>query len=54
MQISEYESKLRQRGLGPKTCNWDELSDINDPEEAILTNTYKNSLKNKTSAALAQ
>lgn len=45
-QLSQYENRLYQRGLGPKTQRWTELSDNNihiENEELILRNTYLNS-----------
>ena len=45
-QLSQYENRLYQRGIGPKTQRWTELSDNNihlENEELILRNTYLNS-----------
>ena len=45
-QLSLYENKLYQRGIGPKTSKWTELSDPAfhlENEELILRNTYLNS-----------
>ena len=45
-QLSQYENKLYQRGLGPKTTRWTELSDTAfhlENEELIIRNTYLNS-----------
>jgi len=45
-QLSQYENRLYQRGMGPKTQRWTELSDNNihlENEELILRNTYLNS-----------
>lgn len=46
-QLSQYENRLYQRGLGPKTTRWTELSDNSttpiENEELILRNTYLNS-----------
>jgi len=41
-----YENKLYQRGIGPKTQRWTELSENTfhlENEELILRNTYLNS-----------
>ena len=45
-QLSQYENRLYQRGIGPKTQRWTELSDAAfhlENEELILRNTYLNS-----------
>jgi hypothetical protein len=45
-QLSMYENRLYQRGIGPKTQRWTELSDGSfhlENEELILRNTYLNS-----------
>jgi hypothetical protein len=45
-QLSLYENRLVQRGLGPKTSKWTELSDNTfhlENEELILRNTFLNS-----------
>ncbi len=45
-QLSMYENRLYQRGMGPKTQRWTELSDNTfhlENEELILRNTYLNS-----------
>lgn len=45
-QLSQYENKLYQRGLGPKTTRWTELSEMTfhlENEELIIRNTYLNS-----------
>ncbi len=45
-QLSVYENKLYQRGIGPKTSRWTELSESTfhlENEELILRNTYLNS-----------
>jgi hypothetical protein len=45
-QLSQYENKLYQRGIGPKTQRWTELSDNHiqiENEELIVRNTYLNS-----------
>lgn len=44
-QLSEYENRLKQRGLGPKTSKWTEISDENqflESEELMLRNTFLN------------
>lgn len=42
-----YEQRLAQRGLGPRSTQWDDLSDKQtyhlENDELILRNTYKNS-----------
>ena len=46
-QLHNYERRLYERGIGPKTKRWNELADSNIPdienEELILRNTYMNS-----------
>ena len=45
-QLSLFENRLVQRGLGPKTSKWTELSDNSfhlENEELILRNTFLNS-----------
>ena len=46
-QLHNYERRLYERGIGPKTKRWNELADSNQPdienEELILRNTYMNS-----------
>jgi hypothetical protein len=46
-QIQMYESKLVARGVGPKSKEWNELSDTVtyhlENDELILRNTYVNS-----------
>lgn len=45
-QLSLYENKLYQKGIGPKTSRWTELSDNAfhlENEELIVRNTYLNS-----------
>lgn len=44
-QLSEYESRLKDRGIGPKTSKWTEISDENqflESEELMLRNTFLN------------
>ena len=44
-QLSEYESRLKKRGLGPQTSKWDEICDENkflESEELMLRNTFLN------------
>ena len=46
-QLTDYEGKLKQRGLAPKSERWTEISDTMtyhlENEELILRNTYINS-----------
>ena len=46
-QLHNYERRLYERGIGPKTKRWNELADSNVPDiendELILRNTYMNS-----------
>lgn len=46
-QLHNYERRLYERGIGPKTKRWNELADSKVPdienEELILRNTYMNS-----------
>lgn len=45
-QLSLYENRLVQRGIGPKTSKWTELSENSfhlENEELILRNTFLNS-----------
>ena len=46
-QLQQYETKLINRGLGPQSHRWNELSDKTtyhlDNDEMILRNTYLNS-----------
>lgn len=45
-QLSQYENRMYQRGIGPRTQRWTELSDNTfhlENEELILRNTYLNS-----------
>ena len=44
-QLSDYENRLKARGMGPKTSKWDEISDENrflESEELMLRNTFLN------------
>ena len=44
-QLSEYENRLKNRGLGPKSSKWDEIADENkflESEELMLRNTFLN------------
>lgn len=44
-QLSEYESRLKKRNLGPKTSKWDEVAEENkylESEELMLRNTFIN------------
>jgi hypothetical protein len=44
-QLSDYESRLRLRGLGPQTAKWDEIAQENrylESEELMLRNTFLN------------
>lgn len=44
-QLSEYENRLKARGLGPQTSKWDEISEENkylESEELMLRNTFLN------------
>ena len=47
IQLQMYEQRLAQRGLGPRSTQWDDLSDKQtyhlENDELILRNTYKNS-----------
>jgi hypothetical protein len=42
-QLTGLEARLAKNGIGPKSGNWEEVSDPNDVDELIMTNTYKNS-----------
>ena len=44
-QLSQYENRLKARGLGPETSKWDEISEENkflESEELMLRNTFLN------------
>ena len=44
-QLSDYENRLKNKGLGPKTSKWDEISEENrflESEELMLRNTFLN------------
>ena len=44
-QLNDYESKLKERGLGSKTCTWNEICETTNKfenEELLLRNTYLN------------
>jgi protein-tyrosine phosphatase len=44
-QLSEYESRLKKRSIGPKTSKWDEIADENkflESDELMLRNTFLN------------
>lgn len=44
-QLSQYENRLKARGLGPQTSKWDEISEENkflESEELMLRNTFLN------------
>lgn len=44
-QLSDFENRLKARGMGPKTSKWDEISDENrflESEELMLRNTFLN------------
>ena len=34
---------MARAGMGPRSTTWEGVSDENDPEEQVLTNTYTNS-----------
>ncbi|EGR32949.1 dual specificity catalytic domain protein [Ichthyophthirius multifiliis] len=42
-QLLTLENKLKKQGVGPRSYNWNELSDRNDQEEILLKNTFLNS-----------
>jgi hypothetical protein len=45
-QLSDFENRLKNRGLGPQTKKWNELGAENDfleSEELLLRNTFLNS-----------
>jgi hypothetical protein len=44
-QLSDYESRLKQRNIGPKTSKWDEIHEENkflESDELLLRNTFLN------------
>lgn len=44
-QLSDYESRLRLRNLGPQTAKWDEIASENrflESDELMLRNTFLN------------
>ena len=41
-QLGNLEARLTNRGIGPRTSTWDELSNENDEEEIVLRNTFNN------------
>ena len=44
-QLSEFENRLKIRGIGPQTSKWDEILDANkylESEELMLRNTFLN------------
>ena len=41
-QLGNLEARLTNRGIGPRTSTWGELSNENDEEEIVLRNTFNN------------
>lgn len=48
-QLGEYEKRLKEKGMGPKTYDWDEVFEATnnfENEELLLRNTYLNAQTN--------